>query len=155
MVATMKQERFPMPEKLSQEREMSRVDAVRVEMASAVRLLGGEAATTKEATWLASRKTGLPARLIERLRYRKITRIAADVADTIREAIAAQQAKQEALARHEIAVLSARLGALESRFETVDPDFYGGEALPALQSIRTNSLLVGPRPSTTTEGETR
>lgn len=113
------------PEIQSLRREIvSRVDALRLEMASAVRLLGDEAATAKEATYIAARKTGLPARLIERLRYKKIGRIAADVADTIREAVAAYQARQEALARHEITILTARLQALETRFQTVDPEFY-------------------------------
>lgn len=122
-----------MSEKTSKGQEMSRVDAVRIEMASAVRLLGDEGNSTKEATRLAARRTGLPDRLIERLRYRKITRIAADVADTIREAVSAHQAKQEALARHEITILTARLQALETRFQTVDPDFHSFDVAPSLE----------------------
>ena len=133
-----------MSEKNAQGQEMSRADAVRAEMASAVRLLGSEGSTAKEETYLAARRTGLPTRLIDRLRYRKIARIAADVADTIRDAVAAQQAKQEALARHEITILSARLHALEHQLNAVDPDFHGGETLPALQSLRSNGSLAGP-----------
>ena len=141
------------PENKSHEGEIvSRSDAVRLEMASAVRVLGSDGSTAKEQTYLAARKTGLSSRLIERLRYRKITRIAADVADTIREAIAAHQAKQEALARHEICILTARLQALETRLETTDPDFFGGEALPALQSLRGPGALAGPDASRKAQG---
>ena len=122
------------PEIKSHEREtVSRSDAVRVEMASAVRVLGSDGSTAKEQTYLAARKTGLSARLIERLRYRKIARVAADVADIIREAIAAHQAKQEALARHEIAILTARLQALETRFRTVDEDFHCPDVAPGIE----------------------
>ena len=122
------------PENKSHEREIvSRSDAVRLEMASAVRVLGSDGSTAKEETYLAARKTGLSSRLIERLRYRKITRIAADVADIIREAIAAHQAKQEALARHEIAILTARLQALETRFRTVDEDFFSADVAPGVE----------------------
>ena len=122
------------PENKSHEREIvSRSDAVRLEMASAVRVLGSNGSTAKEQTYLAARKTGLSSRLIERLRYRKITRIAADVADIIREAIAAHQAKQEALARHEITILTARLQALETRFRTVDEDFHCPDVAPGIE----------------------
>ena len=122
------------PENKSHEREIvSRSDAVRLEMASAVRVLGSDGSTAKEQTYLAARKTGLSSRLIERLRYRKITRIAADVADIIREAIAAHQAKQEALARHEITILTARLQALETRFRTVDEDFHCPDVAPGIE----------------------
>ncbi len=122
------------PENQSRETEIvSRCDAVRAEMASAVRLLGNEGATAKEQTYLASRRTGLSARLIERLRYRKIGRIAADVADAIREAVAAHQARQEALARHEIAILTARLQALESKFQSGDQDFHQFDVAPGIQ----------------------
>ena len=122
------------PENKSHEREIvSRSDAVRLEMASAVRVLGSNGSTAKEQTYLAARKTGLSARLIERLRYRKIARVAADVADIIREAIAAHQAKQEALARHEITILTARLQALETRFRTVDEDFHCPDVAPGIE----------------------
>jgi hypothetical protein len=121
-------------ENKSHEREIvSRSDAVRLEMASAVRVLGSDGSTAKEQTYLAARKTGLSSRLIERLRYRKITRVAADVADIIREAIAAHQAKQEALARHEITILTARLQALETRFRTVDEDFHCADVAPGIE----------------------
>lgn len=122
------------PEIKSHEREIvSRSDAVRLEMASAVRVLGSDGSTAKEQTYLVARKTGLSSRLIERLRYRKITRVAADVADIIREAIAAHQAKQEALARHEITILTARLQALETRFRTVDEDFHSADVAPGIE----------------------
>lgn len=112
---------------------VSRCDAVRLEMASAVRLLGDDATTAKEQTQLAARKTGLSWRVIERLRYRKVGRIAADVADAIREAVAAHQAKQEALARHEIAILTARLQALENRFREGDSDFHQFDVAPGIE----------------------
>lgn len=112
---------------------VSRSDAVRLEMASAVRLLGNEGVTAKEQNYLAARKVGLPARLIERLRYRKIGRIAADVADAIRDAVAAHQAKQEALARHEISILTARLQALESKFQAGDQDFHQFDVAPGIE----------------------
>jgi hypothetical protein len=148
------EELFMKPEIKSHEREIvSRSDAVRLEMASAVRVLGSDGSSAKEQTYLAARKTGLSSRLIERLRYRKIARVAADVADIIREAIAAHQAKQEALARHEITILTARLQALETRLETTDPDFFGGEALPALQSLRGPGAPAGPVPSSKARGE--
>lgn len=122
-----------MPENQNKDREMSRVDAVRIEMASAVRYLGSEAATVKEATNKAARASGLPTRLIERLRYRKVGRIAADVADAVRDAVAAHQAKQEALARHEISILRTRLQALENRFQAGDSDFHQFDVAPGIE----------------------
>jgi hypothetical protein len=134
MSMNMAEELFMKPENKNHEREIvSRSDAVRLEMASAVRVLGSDGSSAKEQTYLAARKTGLSSRLIERLRYRKITRVAADVADIIREAIAAHQAKQEALARHEITILTARLQALETRFRTVDEDFHCPDVAPGIE----------------------
>lgn len=114
---------------------LARSEAVRLEMSSAVRFLGQDGATAKEAVNIAARKAKLPTRLVERLRYRKIVRVAADVADAIREAVAAHQQKQEAAARHEIAILTARLQALETRFQTTDPDFHCFDIAPSLEPI--------------------
>src|SRR5690606_38810820 len=101
MSRNIEQEAFMMTVNNGRETEMSRAEAVRLEVASAGPLLGGDAPTAKEQTIKAARASRLSARIIERLRYLKINRIAADVADTIRDAVSAQQAKQEALARHE------------------------------------------------------
>ena len=51
--------------------------------------------------------TGLPIQTIECLRWRKIKRIAADVADTVRAAKAKHDARIEALARHDALLLEA------------------------------------------------
>jgi len=65
---------------------MYRVEVIREEMASAVRILGGEGSAKKQVT-TAARATGLTASTVERLRWKKIKRIPADIADAIREAL--------------------------------------------------------------------
>lgn len=61
--------------------EMSRAEALQKEMAGAVRLLGSDGRTADEANTIASRMTGLPVTVIERLRWKKIKRPFADVTD--------------------------------------------------------------------------
>jgi len=116
-----------MEPKLSQDREMFRVEMIQNEMSAHVRFLGREAGNAKAEIWKASRKTGLSASLIERLRYAKIVNVAAHVADTIRAAVQAEKARADEFERHERETFTARISAIEARLMAIDPDFYGPE----------------------------
>jgi hypothetical protein len=59
----------------------------------------------KVANTRAARLTGLTVTTIECLRWRKVKRIPADVADAVREAKARHDARIEALARHDAELL--------------------------------------------------
>jgi hypothetical protein len=104
------------------EAEMYRVEAIQEEMASAVRVLGGDG-SAKEQINRAARAAHLPHTTIERLRWRKIKRVPADIADTIREALARQNEESLSRAKHELFVQQQQTAALRARLAEVDPDF--------------------------------
>lgn len=108
------------------EAEMYRVEAIQDEMASAVRFLGGTG-PAKEQNNKAAREARLPVTTIERLRWRKIKRVPADIADAIREALHRHNEESLARAQHELTVERAKSAALLSYFEASDPDFYRPE----------------------------
>ena len=145
----------------------SRVDAIRFEMRDAVRQIGeaehvkrfGHKGAVKDHNTLAAKVLGITPSMAERLCWLKVRRVSADLADLVRETrdaikgyIASEQAKQEALARHEISILAARLQLIESRLEAADADFHGGENIPALEQVRRTGFLAGPGPSAPTAG---
>ena len=82
------------------EAEMYRVEAIQEEMASAVRVLGGSG-PAKEQNNRAARAARLPHTVIERLRWKKIKRVPADLADTIREALQRSNEENLSRAKHE------------------------------------------------------
>ncbi len=97
-----------------------RAELIQSEMASAVRLLGGDG-TAKEQITRAARSTGLPHTVIERLRWRKLKRVPADIADVVRESV--EQHNEEGLrrAKHELFIAQQRNTALLARLEAIDP----------------------------------
>ena len=78
---------------------MSRVEVIQDEMASAVRVLGGNG-LAKEQITKAARKTGLTVTTIERLRWRKIKRVLADIADCVRDALERYEKESRSRAEH-------------------------------------------------------
>ena len=78
---------------------MYRVEVIQQEMASAVRVLGGNG-PAKEQITKASRVTGLTVTIIERLRWRKIKRVPADIADTVRAALERYDKETRSRAEH-------------------------------------------------------
>ena len=78
---------------------MSRVEVIQDEMASAVRVLGG-GGLAKEQITKAARKTGLTVTTIERLRWRKIKRVPADIADCVRDALERYEKETRSRAEH-------------------------------------------------------
>lgn len=86
---------------------MYRVEAIQNEMASAVRLLGGDG-PAKEQINRAARAARLPHTVIERLRWKKIKRVPADLADTIREAVGRQNEESLNRAKHELVHRAAK-----------------------------------------------
>lgn len=108
------------------ETEMSRVQSIQLEMASAVRFLGGDG-LAKEQNNKAARIAKLPVTVIERLRWRKIKRVPADIADTVRAAVERYNEESLRRAQHELTVARAQNAALISYLAASDPDFYGPE----------------------------
>lgn len=107
---------FEMAKKRFRETEMNarseRVSCIREEMAMLVRFIGGGSDVIAErANFIAARITGLPITTIRSLRWRKIKRVPADVADAVRDAAARVEAQHEKAASHEIEILRARLEA--------------------------------------------
>lgn len=108
------------------ESEMYRVTAIQDEMASAVRLLGGQG-PAKESINKAARLARLSHSVIERLRWRKIKRVPADIADAIRAAVELHNEESLARAQHELTVARAQNAALLAYLEASDADFYRPE----------------------------
>lgn len=98
-----------------------RAELISMEMASAVRLLGGNG-SSKEQITKAARETRLPLTVIERLRWRKIKRIPADIADVIREAVNKSQEEGLRRAEHELFIARHRETALLARLAELDPN---------------------------------
>jgi hypothetical protein len=106
------------------EAEMYRVEAIQSEMASAVRFLGGDG-PAKDQINKAARAARLPHTVIERLRWKKIKRVPADLADAIREAVERSNEESLSRAKHEIFIARKQAGVLAARLGEIDPDFYG------------------------------
>ena len=122
-----------MPEKSWRDPEISRREAEKMrsemiveEMASAVRFLGGDGSAQAQNN-RAARAARLSVTVIERLRWKKIKRIPADVADAVREAMHRHNEESLARAKHELAVERHRSATLLAYLEASDPDFYRPE----------------------------
>jgi hypothetical protein len=133
------QERFHMPAKQGRDtpnqrrdREM-RNELIIDEMASAVRLLGGDG-PAKQQNNTAARVARLSVTIIERLRWRKIKRVPADIADTIREAVERHNEESLARAKHEAFIARRQAEIIAARLSEIDPDFYGSE-IDRLRSV--------------------
>jgi len=109
------------PEISRREAEMYRVEVIQSEMASAVRLLGGDG-SAKEQVTRAARATSLPVTVVERLRWKKIKRVPADIADSIREAVTRHNEESLSRAKHELYVAEQRNAALMARLHAVGAD---------------------------------
>jgi|UniRef100_Q11J32 hypothetical protein len=126
-------EKFQMTEKQGRateisrrETEIMRAELIADEMASAVRLLGGTG-TAKEQNWRAARATGLTQTIIERLRWKKIKRIPADIADTVREAVHQHNEGSLTRAKHELFIAQQKNAVLAAKLRAIDPDLYRAE----------------------------
>ena len=134
------------PEISQRKPEMSCVEAIKIEMESAVRTLGEGGRNKDEQVRMAARLTGLSTSTVERLRYRKITRIWTDISDRVRTALKNHVAKQEALLRHENEVLKARLAAQYERLTvgSSDPGFHSPQAEPLRRALSQGRDLDSP-----------
>lgn len=127
------------------ETEIMRAELIADEMASAVRLLGGDG-SAKEQNNRAARAARLTTTTIERLRWRKIKRVPADVADAIREALARHNEETLSRAKHELYIAQNEAAALRRKLASIDPDFagaYPGVDRRADTSGRRNTDLPG------------
>ncbi len=106
------------------ETEMYRVEVIQSEMASAVRFLGGEG-SAKEQITKAARAAGLSVTVVERLRWRKIKRVPADVADCIREAVERHNEESLFRAKHELYVAEQKNAVLIARLREIGADMGG------------------------------
>ncbi|PZO78465.1 MAG: hypothetical protein DI629_12270 [Mesorhizobium amorphae] len=123
------------------ETEMLRAEAIQSEMAAAVRRLGGDG-PAKEQISRAARYARLPATVVERLRWKKIKRVPADIADAVREAVERHNVECQNRADHELylarrqnAVLAARLAEVDPAYARLVPSLDGREG-PAV-GVRT------------------
>lgn len=108
------------------EAEMYRVEAIQNEMASAVRVLGGEGPALAQNN-KAARLARLPVTVVERLRWKKIKRIPADIADAVREALERHNEESLSRAKHEAFIARQQAAVLAARLREIDGDFYGPE----------------------------
>lgn len=121
-----------MTEKQGRDREISRRDRemrselIVTEMASAVRVLGGNGPALEQIN-RAARAARLPHTVIERLRWKKIKRVPADIADTIRDALAQHNEESLSRAKHEAFIAREKAAVLAARLREIDGDFYGPE----------------------------
>ena len=120
------------------ETEIMRAELIVDEMASAVRFLGGEGTALAQNN-RAARAARLPHTVIERLRWKKIKRIPADIADTVREAVERHNEESLARARHQLAIAERSNGALVARLMEIDADFHGAE----IARLRGETVGVG------------
>jgi hypothetical protein len=108
------------------DREM-RAELIVTEMASAVRVLGGNGPALEQIN-RAARVARLPHTVVERLRWKKIKRVPADIADAIREALERHNEESLSRAKHEAHIAQHRAEVLAARLMEIDPDFYGPDA---------------------------
>ena len=100
--------------------EMTRALCVQTEMASAVRVLGGEG-SAKECTNRAARAAQLPITVIERLRWKKIKRPFADIVDQIRDAVDRHNRVGLLRVEHELKIAEALNARLMAELEGFAP----------------------------------
>ena len=122
----MTEEQGRKPEISRRETEMYRVEAIQDEMATAVRFLGG-LGPAKEQNNRVARATRLPITVIERLRWKKIKRVPADLADAVREAVERHNEEGLARAKHELFIERQRNALLAARLSEINPDIYRSE----------------------------
>lgn len=132
---------------------MSRADAIRREMHDAVLLLGGEGGKADEQNHLAARLAGLPVTVVERLRWKKIRRIPADIADAVRDAVSAINRRAEAKANHDRLIWEARIEALDAfARHSSDPEFVRARAAGLVEWARMAGLSGRPVAPSEDEG---
>ena len=112
-------------------RENMRAELIVAEMSSAVRVLGGDGSALEQNN-RAARETRLSVTVVERLRWKKFKRVPADIADTVREALARRKEESLRRAKHELFIAQQTNAALIAHLETVDPAFHS-ETLNALR----------------------
>lgn len=123
----------------------ARANAIRLEMATAVRLIGGADDKAEAAIHKASQATGLSVAVVGRLRWKKIKRVPADIADAVREALEAVNRKAEARAEHDRAIFIARIDALDAfARNSSDPEFVRARAAGIVEQARRSGLLDRP-----------
>lgn len=108
------------------ETEKMRAELIVNEMASAVRVLGGEGSALAQNN-TAARAARLSVTVVERLRWKKIRRVPADVADAVREALQRHNEESLSRAKHELFVAQQANAAMAARLHEIDADFYGPE----------------------------
>ncbi len=115
------------------EAEKMRAEAIQLEMASAVRVLGGSGPALVQNN-RAARAARLPITVVERLRWKKIKRIPADIADSVREALERYNEEGLARAKHEAFVARQQAALMAARLGAIDPDYYGPD-IDRLRSV--------------------
>jgi hypothetical protein len=118
-----------------------RAELIVNEMASAVRVLGGDGPALVQNN-RASRLTGLPVTTIERLRWKKVKRPFADLVDCVRDALHRHNEEGLSRAKHELYLAQQANAVLAARLGEIDPDFYG----PDIDRLRRSA--VGDRSGT-------
>lgn len=120
------------------DREIMRAELITLEMSEAVRLLGG-AGSAKEQNYRASRLTGLSQTVIERLRWRKMKRVPADIADMVREAVDKNNEEGLRRAKHELFLAQQQNAKLAAWLQELAPDQFG----TAINSLQHPSAMLG------------
>lgn len=110
-----------------------RAELIIDEMASAVRVLGGDG-PAKHQNNKAANRTRLSITIIERLRWKKIKRVPADIADAVREAVERHNEESLARAKHEAFIARRQAEVIAARLDEIDGEFYGPE-IDRLRSI--------------------
>lgn len=108
------------------EAEKMRAELIVTEMASAVRVLGGDGPALTQNN-KAARAARLPVTVVERLRWKKIRRVPADIADAVREALERHNEESLSRAKHEAFIARQQAAVLAARLSEIDGDFYGPE----------------------------
>jgi len=108
------------------ETEKMRAESIVLEMASAVRVIGGDGPALAQNN-RAARETRLPVTVVERLRWKKIKRVPADIADAVREALERHNEESLSRAKHEAFIARRQAEIMAARLAEIDPDFHGPE----------------------------
>src|SRR5690348_15379695 len=136
-----------MTEKQGRQREISRrekemrAELIELEMASAVRVLGGDGPALVQNN-RAARAARQPVTVIERLRWKTIKRVRADIAERIREPLERHNEGSLSRARQEVFIAKQQAAVMAARLAEVDPDFYG----PEIDRLRFNASGVRDAP---------